>query len=58
MRRLRRLWPFLAVLAAIAAITVPPVLAGHRPKDIKMSEITPINPAAAAACQTATFALG
>jgi hypothetical protein len=56
--RLLGLWPLLAVLVAGAAVTVPLVLAGHRPEEIKMNETTSLNPSAASRYEVATFALG
>ena len=56
--RLLGLWPLLAVLIAGAAVTVPLVLAGHRPEETKMNETTSFNPSAASRYEVATFALG
>lgn len=58
MRLLRRLWPVFAVLLAGAAVTVPLVLAGHRPEDTKMTENNSLDPTTDARYEVATFALG
>ena len=58
MRLLQGLWPVLAVLLMGAALTVPLVLAGHRPEETKMNETTSLNPSAASRYEVATFALG